>query len=53
MDDIDQGAYDLVTSDPDVCSICGAEPMTALCNNADCWDRVVDNEPTEDDSYED
>lgn len=44
MDDIDQGAYDLITSDPDKCSICGAEPMTTNCNNANCWEDAVDDE---------
>lgn len=48
MDDIDTLAYDLVTSDPDVCSVCGASPQTAECNNADCWWRRVNNERADD-----
>lgn len=48
MDDINTLAYDLQTSDPDVCSICGASPQTVQCNNADCWDRITNDERTDD-----
>lgn len=42
------GYFNDPTDYTDKCDVCGAEPMTVQCNNADCWDRVVDNEPTED-----
>ncbi len=46
MDDINWN--DTPADYSDKCSICGAEPMTAQCNNADCWDRITNDERTDD-----